>query len=80
MNTPLKNSDSIAEWVIVALVVIVLGVAASSAKLDPAPEQFTQVDQIAAKVRMQMPIARSCANGENPRAGCVSHVASGGQP
>ena len=79
MNTPLKNSDSIAEWVIVALVVIVLGVAASSAKLDPGP-QYTQVDEIAAKVRMQMPIARSCANGENPRAACVSHVASGGQP
>lgn len=78
MNAPLKRSDSIAEGVIVAIVVIVLGIAATSTRLDPASND--SVDQIAAKVRMQMPIARVCANGEDPRAGCMRHVASGGQP
>jgi hypothetical protein len=55
MNAP-RRSDSIAEGVIVALVVVVLGVAATGVRLEPVP-QGASVDRLAAQVRMQMPIA-----------------------
>ena len=45
MNAPMKRSDSIAEGVIVAIVVIVLGIAATSTKLDPAPNVVDRPDR-----------------------------------
>ena len=57
-----RNRDSFAEMAIVALVVIVLGVAASRTNLDPASQapSSATIDRIASQVRMQMPIARDC--------------------
>lgn len=52
-----RRRDAIAEWTIVALVVVVLGVLATRAKLDPADEDVTR---IAASVRMSSPIAHAC--------------------
>ena len=59
-----RNRDSFAEWAIVALVVIVLGIAASRTNLEPADGvSSATVDRIAAQVRMQMPIARATPVG-----------------
>jgi len=71
-----KRSDSLAEWTIVALVVVVLGVAATQTKLEP-PLPMLSVDELAARVRMQMPIARDCVRPSDPSgAPCRSHVAA----
>jgi hypothetical protein len=76
-----KRSDSIAEWAIVALVVVVLGVAATQTKLEPAAPSTLTVDEIAARVHMQMPIARECLRGsDNPAAACGARVAANGRP
>jgi hypothetical protein len=76
-----KRSDSIAEWAIVALVVVVLGVAATQTKLEPPTPSTLTVDEIAARVRMQMPIARDCVRGpDNPVAACGARVAANERP
>lgn len=81
MTPGLKRSDSLAEWTIVALVVVVLGVAATQTRLERPASSSLSVDEIAARVRMQMPIARECIRAsDEPAAPCRSHVASSGQP
>jgi hypothetical protein len=52
-----ERRDAIAEGVIVALVVVVLGVAAVRTKVPPGDDDVTRV---AAQVRMSSPIGRSC--------------------
>lgn len=52
-----ERRDAIAEGVIVALVVVVLGVAAVRTKVPPGDEEVTR---LAAQVRMSSPIARPC--------------------
>jgi hypothetical protein len=59
-----RRPGSIAEAAIVAIVVIVLGVAASRTKLEGPDE----VDRLASQVRMQSPVAYGCAPGQNPDA------------
>ncbi|MEO8485951.1 MAG: hypothetical protein ABI585_06380 [Betaproteobacteria bacterium] len=76
-----KRSDSIAEWTILVLVVMVLGFAATSAKLDPAPSPTLSVDQIAKQVRMQMPIGRDCLRaGDDGGLPCRSQFATAEGP
>lgn len=78
MSSGHKRSDSLAEWTIVALVVVVLGVAATQTKLEP-PAPMLSVDELAARVRMQMPIARDCLRpSDEPGAPCGSRVAASG--
>ena len=77
MTPGLKRSDSIAEWVIVALVVIVLGVAATRTNLDPPAPTAASIDEIAARVRMQMPIARDCMRADDATS-CRRVAANGG--
>ena len=73
-----RNRDSLAEWAIVALVVIVLGVAAARTNLEPARDvPSATVDRLAAQVRMQMPIGRDCARGAD---GACAQMASNGRP
>ena len=73
MNTP-RRSDSIAEGVIVALVVVVLGVAATGVKVEPA-SQGASVDRLAAQVRMQMPIAPDCMRSDASGDACRARLA-----
>jgi hypothetical protein len=76
MNT--RNRDSIAEWSIVALVVLVLGVAAARTNLDPAHDGSpASVDRLAAQVRMTMPIARDCPRDAS---GACAQMASNTRP
>ena len=73
-----RRRDSLAEGAIVALVVIVLGVAASRTNLEPSRDTSSaNVDRLAAQVRMQMPIARDCARDAN---GACARIASNGRP
>ena len=72
MNTP-RRSDSIAEGVIVALVVVVLGVAATGVKIEPAP-QGASVDRLAAQVRM--PIAPDCMRSDASGDACRQRLAA----
>lgn len=58
-----RRPDSIAEIAIVAVVVIVLGVAASRTKVD-GPDD---VDRLAAQVRMTSPLAYACAPSRDVR-------------
>ena len=74
MNTP-RRSDSIAEGVIVALVVVVLGVAATGVRLEPVP-QGASVDRLAAQVRMQMPIAPDCMRSDASGDACRQRLAA----
>jgi hypothetical protein len=75
-----KPSDSIAEWAIVALVVVVLGVAATGTRFEPASPTLS-IDELAARVRMQAPIARECVRVPDPGgAPCASQVAANGRP
>ena len=74
MNAP-RRSDSIAEGVIVALVVVVLGVAATGVKLEPAP-QGASIDRLAAQVRMQVPIAPDCMRRDASGEACRERLAS----
>ena len=73
-----RNRDSLAEWAIVALVVIVLGIAASRTDLDPSSHvPSATVDRLAAQVRMTSPIARDCLRD---RDGACRQIASNGRP
>lgn len=74
MNAP-SRSDSIAEGVIVALVVVVLGVAATGVKLESAP-QAASIDRLAAQVRMQMPIAPDCMRSDASGDACRQRLAA----
>lgn len=74
MNAP-RRRDSIAEGAIVALVVVVLGVAATGVKLDPAP-QVASIDRLAAQVRMQMPIAPDCMRSDASGDACRQRLAA----
>lgn len=74
MNAP-RRRDSIAEGAIVALVVIVLGVAATRVKLEPAP-QAASIDRLAAQVKMQMPIASDCMRGDASGEACRARLAA----
>jgi hypothetical protein len=74
MNAP-RRSDSIAEGVIVALVVVVLGLAATGVRLEPAP-QVSSVDRLAAKVRMQLPIAPDCMRRDASGEACRERLAA----
>lgn len=79
MTPGLKRSDSIAEWAIVALVVVVLGVAASRTNLDPPSPAGASIDEIAARARMQMPIARECVRADDSVAApCRARVGNDG--
>jgi len=73
MNAP-RRRDSIAEGAIVALVVIVLGVAATRVKLEPAP-QVASIDRLAAQVKMQMPIAPNCMRSDASGDACRARLA-----
>ena len=74
-----RNRDSLAEWAIVALVVIVLGVAAARTNLDPSPSiPSATVDRLAAQVRMQSPIARDCTRDAG--GACREQIASNVRP
>jgi hypothetical protein len=72
-----RNRDSLAEWSIVALVVIVLGIAASRTDLEPSSSTSATVDRLAAQVRMTSPIARDCVRDAD--GGC-RRIASNGRP
>ena len=74
----LRNRDSLAEWSIVALVVIVLGIAASRTDLDPSSNvPSATVDRLAAQVRMTSPIARDCVRDGD---GACRRIAATGRP
>jgi hypothetical protein len=75
MNAP-RRRDSIAEGVIVALVVVVLGVAATRVRLEPPHQQVASVDRLAAQVRMQMPIAPDCMRSDAAGDACRDRLAS----
>ena len=73
-----RRSDSIAEWSIVALVVLVLGIAAAGTNLEPARDvPSATVDRIAAQVRMTMPIARDCTRDAD---GACTRLATNTRP
>ena len=74
MSAP-RRRDSIAEGVIVALVVVVLGVAATRVRLDPAP-QPAAMDRLAAQVKMQMPIATDCMRSDASGDACRARLAA----
>jgi hypothetical protein len=74
MNAP-RRRDSIAEGVIVALVVIVLGVAATRVRLEPAPPPAS-IDRLAAQVKMQMPIASDCMRNDASGDACRARLAA----
>jgi hypothetical protein len=61
--------------VIVALVVVVLGVAATGVKLESAP-QAASIDRLAAQVRMQMPIAPDCMRSDASGDACRQRLAA----
>jgi hypothetical protein len=80
MTPQRKPSDSIAEWAIVALVVVVLGVAATGTRHEPASPTLS-IDEIAARVRMQSPIVRECVRApDHGGAACGSQVVANGRP
>ena len=74
MNAP-DRRDSIAEGVIVALVVVVLGIAATRTRLEPAP-QPASIDRLAAQVKMQMPIATDCMRSDASGDACRARLAA----
>lgn len=76
----MSRRDRLAESTIIALVVIVLGVAATRTKLEP-PPQMAPTDRVVAQVRMIMPLARDCArtDGEN-NAACEPRAAAKARP
>lgn len=82
-----KYRDSVGEWAIVAIVVIVLGVAATGTRLESAPMMpvLTQAmmvspispDRLASQTRMISPIGRNCVRAEgNDHAQCALPDAS----
>ena len=75
MSAP-RRADAIAEGAIVALVVIVLGVAATRVKLEAPAPQVPSIDRLAAQVRMQMPIATDCMRSDATGEACRARLAA----
>ena len=76
----MSRRDRLAESAIIAIVVVVLGIAATRTKLEPAPNA-QRANRVVAEVRMIMPLARDCArsDGDNSAA-CEPRAAARARP